>query len=88
MWNVALAMAQVGRPVAAPPGIPKEQADILRKAFWDTMQDPAFVADMEKNRREVSPENAESMERILQEVAATPESTLAKLVTYMQASDK
>jgi tripartite-type tricarboxylate transporter receptor subunit TctC len=88
MWNVALAMAQVGRPVAAPPGIPKEQADILRKAFWDTMQDPAFVADMEKNRREVSPENAESMERILQEVAATPEATLAKLVTYMQARDK
>ena len=86
MWNVALAMAQVGRPVAAPPGIPTEQADILRKAFWDTMQDPAFVADMEKNRREVSPENAESMERILKEVAATPESTLAKLATYMQAS--
>jgi tripartite-type tricarboxylate transporter receptor subunit TctC len=88
MWKVALAMAQVGRPVAAPPGIPAELASILRKAFWDTMQDPAFVADMENAGREVSPESGESMERILQEVAATPPSTLSKLVVYMQGSGK
>ena len=88
MWNVALAMAQVGRPVAAPPGIPRELADILRKAFWATMQDPAFVAEMESARREVSPESGETMERILTEVAAVPASTLTKLVTYMQGSAK
>jgi tripartite-type tricarboxylate transporter receptor subunit TctC len=84
MWNVALAMAQVGRPVAAPPGIPKDLAAILRKAFWDTMQDPAFVAEMEGARREVSPESGESMEKILADVAATPPATLSKLVDYMQ----
>jgi tripartite-type tricarboxylate transporter receptor subunit TctC len=88
MWNVALAMAQVGRPVAAPPGIPKELAAILRTAFWATMQDPAFVAEMEASRREVSPESAETMERILDEVAATPAETLSKLVTYTQGSGK
>jgi tripartite-type tricarboxylate transporter receptor subunit TctC len=88
MWNVALAMAQVGRPVAAPPGIPAELAAILRKAFWTTMQDPAFVAEMEGARREVSPESGETMERILEEVAATPASTLSKLVTYTQSSGK
>jgi tripartite-type tricarboxylate transporter receptor subunit TctC len=84
MWNVALAMAQLGRPVAAPPGIPKELAAILRKAFWDTMQDPAFVAEMEGARREVSPESGESTEKILASVAATPPATLSKLVDYMQ----
>jgi len=77
-------MAQVGRPVAAPPGIPKDLAAILRKAFWDTMQDPAFVAEMEGARREVSPESGESMEKILAGVAATPPATLSKLVDYMQ----
>jgi tripartite-type tricarboxylate transporter receptor subunit TctC len=88
MWNVALAMAQVGRPVAAPPGIPAELAGILRKAFWETMKDPAFVAEMENANREVSPENAETMERLLAEVAKTPAGTLSKLVTYMGSSEK
>lgn len=88
MWNVALAMAQVGRPVAAPPGIPAELAGILRKAFWDTMKDPAFVAEMENANREVSPENGETMERLLAEVAKTPPGTLSKLVNFMGSSQK
>jgi tripartite-type tricarboxylate transporter receptor subunit TctC len=88
MWNVALAMAQVGRPVAAPPGIPKELAATLRKAFWATMQDPAFKAEMDAARREVSPETGESMERLLEQVAATPSGTLSKLMNFMQGSGK
>ena len=88
MWNVALAMAQVGRPIAAPPGIPAELASILRKAFWATMQDPAFIAEMDGANREVSPESGEAMERILLDVAKTPATTLSKLVTYMQTSGK
>ena len=88
MWQVALAMAQAGRPVAAPPGVPVELVQILRKAFWDTMQDPAFVADMESARREVSPETGETVERLLLEVSKTPPGTLSKLLSFMQGSGK
>jgi tripartite-type tricarboxylate transporter receptor subunit TctC len=88
MWQVALAMAQAGRPVAAPPGVPAELVQILRKAFWDTMQDAAFVADMENARREVSAESGETVERLLLEVSNTPTGTLTKLLTFMQGSGK
>jgi tripartite-type tricarboxylate transporter receptor subunit TctC len=88
MWTVALSMAQAGRPVAAPPGVPADLVKILRKAFNDTMKDPDFIADMERTRRDVSPETGESMMKLLEEVAAFPSATLSKLTTYMQAAGK
>ena len=87
MWNVILAMAQVGRPVTAPPGIPAELTKTLRSAFSATVKDPAFVAEMERGRRELSPEMGEAMARILAEVAATPAETLTKLIAYTRRSE-
>src|SRR4029079_16685934 len=64
MWNVILAMATVGRPVTAPPGIPADLAEILRAAFTATVVDRGFVAAMERGRRELSPESAEVMQKL------------------------
>jgi 8-oxo-dGTP pyrophosphatase MutT (NUDIX family) len=52
------------------------------------MQDPAFVADMETARREVSPETGETVERLLLDVSKTSPGTLSKLLTFMQGSGK
>src|SRR5262249_14116240 len=68
MWNVVLAMAQAGRPVGAPPGTPPALVNVLRTAFSSTMSDPAFVAEMERGRRELSPETGEAMQQMLAEV--------------------
>jgi tripartite-type tricarboxylate transporter receptor subunit TctC len=84
MWNVILAMATVGRPVTAPPGIPGELAKVLRAAFTDTMKDPGFAAEMARTQRELSPETGETMQQLLEEVAATPRETLAKLNSYIK----
>ena len=35
----------IARPVAAPPGVPADRVTLLRRAFDDTMKDPAFLAD-------------------------------------------
>jgi len=88
MWNVMLAMAQAGRPVTAPPGIPPELTKLLRKAFSATVSDPAFIAEMERGRRELSPENGETMQRLLDEVAATAPETLTKLIGYTRHSEQ
>jgi tripartite-type tricarboxylate transporter receptor subunit TctC len=87
MWNVMLAMAQVGRPVAAPPGIPAEATKILRAAFMATVKDPAFIAEMERGRRELSPEDGEAVQRVLDGVAATSAETLTKLIGYTRRSE-
>jgi hypothetical protein len=88
MWNVMLAMAEVGRPVTAPPGIAAELTKVLRKAFTDTVSDPAFVTEMERGRRELSPEDGETMQRLLDDVATTPPETLTKLIGYTRRSEQ
>jgi tripartite-type tricarboxylate transporter receptor subunit TctC len=87
MWNVMLAMATVGRPVAAPPGISPELTRTLRAAFAATIKDPAFIAEMERGRRELSPESGESMQKMLEDVAATPQETLTKLIAFTRRSE-
>ena len=87
MWNVMLAMATAGRPIAAPPETPPELVKILRAAFAATLKDPAFVAEMERTRRELTPESGEVMQQLLEDVAATPAATLAKLIAFTRRSD-
>jgi tripartite-type tricarboxylate transporter receptor subunit TctC len=84
MWNVVLSMAQAGRPVAAPPGIPAEHLTTLRAAFMATMRDPAFIHEMERVGREHSPETGDVLQQLLQDVAATPAATLTKLNSHLK----
>jgi tripartite-type tricarboxylate transporter receptor subunit TctC len=88
MWNVMLTMATVGRPVAAPPGVPAERVTILRDAFDATMKDRDFLAEMERTGRDVPPENALEMQRALEEVAKVPKATLTKLIDYTRHSQE
>ena len=41
----------MGRPFLAPPGVPTDRADALRKAFMDTMKDKEFLADADEGAR-------------------------------------
>ena len=41
---MSLAVA-IGRPIATTPGVPAERVAALRKAFDETLRDPAFIAD-------------------------------------------
>jgi tripartite-type tricarboxylate transporter receptor subunit TctC len=79
IWNVMLAMAALGRPFAAPPGVPAEQVRTLRQAFDATIKDPAFVATMEKSRRELTPVSGEAMQAMIADVARTPKAVLGKI---------
>jgi len=65
--------AQVlGRPFVAPPGIPEDRADALRKAFEDTMKDPGFVAEMKGKKMDVSPIRWQDIPPLLKDFYATP----------------
>lgn len=62
----------MGRPFAAPPGVPADRAQALRRAFDATMKDPAFLADAEKLKLEVNPVSGEDIDRLVSELYATP----------------
>jgi tripartite-type tricarboxylate transporter receptor subunit TctC len=45
----------IGRSVLAPPGLPPERLAELRRAFMETIQDPALVRDAERAKLDLEP---------------------------------
>ncbi len=58
------ALSDVGRPVAAPPGVPEDRVAFLREAFRQTISDPEFVATAKKSKRALSYASGEEMAEI------------------------
>jgi len=52
---------------------------VLRKAFQETLKDPAFVAEMDKAKLTLEPATAEELERLVAEVFALDQTLVAKL---------
>ena len=53
--RLVLSRQTMGRPFAAPPGVPADRKQALRRAFDATLKDPAFLAEAEKLKLEVNP---------------------------------
>jgi tripartite-type tricarboxylate transporter receptor subunit TctC len=62
----------IARPFAAPPGVPAERVELLRRAWDATMGDPAFLADAEKLGAEIDPLTGRQVQDIVEGVLATP----------------
>jgi tripartite-type tricarboxylate transporter receptor subunit TctC len=70
---------QLARPFAAPPQVPADRAADLQLAFRKTAEDPAFLAEADKMKLEISPVYAEDAIKLIQQLAATPEPVLDQL---------
>ena len=75
----------MGRPYLAPPGIPADRAEVLRKAFMDTMNDPDFKADADKAQLEITPVDGEDLQNLVTEVYATPPEIAKKAAAILGA---
>jgi tripartite-type tricarboxylate transporter receptor subunit TctC len=60
-----------GRPYMAPPDVPKDRVAALRKAFDETMKDPAFLAAAKKARMTVNPTPGVETQKLVAKYAAT-----------------
>ncbi len=69
----------VGFPVVAPPGVPVDRVAILRKAVADTMSDPAFLRDAERQRLPVQFTPGDDVQRIVQGLVTAPPEVIATL---------
>lgn len=65
LLEVQEALSAVGRPIAAPPGIPEERLAFLREAFEKAMNDPEFVEKAESSQRDLNYASGEEMDGIL-----------------------
>jgi len=69
---------EVGRPFIMSKAVPAEHLAIIRKAFDDTMKDPAFLADMAKQEFPVHPLTGEEAEKIVNALIAAPPAIVAQ----------
>lgn len=77
--------AEMGRPIAAPPGIPAANKTILLDAFAKLVKDKAFLADAEKAGLEVDgPMTGAEIDKVVARIYATPPAVVSLVAKAMQ----
>jgi tripartite-type tricarboxylate transporter receptor subunit TctC len=74
----------IGRPISAPPGLPTDRKQALRKAFMDTMKDPTFAAEAGKLQLDITPSDGEGVEKLFARFFSYPKPVVEKAVAAMK----
>ena len=69
---------ELGRPMAAPPGVPTERVAALRRAFDETMRDADFLAETKKLGMSVDARSGVELAAIVDRFMQTPPDLAAK----------
>ena len=64
---------------ALPPATPKDRAQLLRKAFMDTVTSSDFLADTQKSKLNLDPSPGEELERTINRLFKLPAAIVGKL---------
>jgi tripartite-type tricarboxylate transporter receptor subunit TctC len=70
--QLVLGPLEIDRPILAPPGAPAERVAALREAFHATMNDPAFIAEAEKDHLEIREISGLRVAQVLNDAYAMP----------------
>jgi tripartite-type tricarboxylate transporter receptor subunit TctC len=78
---------EFGRPYVLPPEVPQERVEAMRKAFADTLEDPALVGEAARMKMDMTYRSPERLERLVATLYETPPAlieTVRKLVPNLQ----
>ena len=85
IFNLVFARQPMGRPFLAPPGVPEDRVDALRKAFMATMKDKDFLAEAAKAKLEINPVSGEDVQKLVQDIyRKTPKAIAAKVAELLK----
>ncbi|MFN3891740.1 MAG: Bug family tripartite tricarboxylate transporter substrate binding protein [Beijerinckiaceae bacterium] len=76
--------AAFGRPLAAPPAVPKDRLAALQKAFLDTMADPVFKAEAQKLGLTIDPISGDELAALVDQAYRTPEASVRALAELLK----
>jgi tripartite-type tricarboxylate transporter receptor subunit TctC len=80
LLRAAAAPLALGRPFAAPPGVPADKVETLRKAMADTFADPEYLAEVTKLNLPVNrPRTGSELQAIIDEVWHMPDAAKERL---------
>jgi tripartite-type tricarboxylate transporter receptor subunit TctC len=77
--RIVMNATEVGKSVLAPPEVPKERVEVLRKAFTAMVKDPEFKAELEKVNLELVPLSGDEIQKLVQEVGNVSPDVLTKV---------
>ena len=80
--QLIFATQEMGRPFAAPPGVPADRVTALRKAFLETLKDPAFMAEAKKLDLEIEPITGEEITELLVDLYNTPKEIVERVNSF------
>ncbi len=83
LFELLYARQNYGRPYMAPPGVPPARAAALRNAFSAVFKDPAFQADADKQKLDVSWISDTDMMQLTERVMATPSAVVSRLQSLL-----
>jgi tripartite-type tricarboxylate transporter receptor subunit TctC len=78
LMNFLTSFQEISLSVAAPPGIPPSQVQLLRQAFMRTMRDEAYLADMRKLNMSIAPKSGDEIAKVVEAVLEVPPEILEK----------
>ncbi len=72
--------AEIGRSLVAPPGVPEDRLDVLRKAFASMVNDPAFKEELEKRNMEFGPMTGEELQKRVAHTVEVPQEVAKRAI--------
>jgi tripartite-type tricarboxylate transporter receptor subunit TctC len=69
---------EIGKSIVAPPGVPAERVNVLRRGFDAMLKDAEYLDEVKKFGLDFEPLSGEDMQKYVEELAKTPAAILAK----------
>jgi tripartite-type tricarboxylate transporter receptor subunit TctC len=88
LLDLLITGTSVGRPIAAPPGTPPARLAVLRRAFDETMKDPALLEEGRAMQAEISPTSGAEVQKIITRLYATPPAVVARAKRLLEPQAK
>lgn len=79
LFRLLMATKTMGRPFAMGPSVPADRLKAMRTAFNATASDPKFVAEANKQGRDLSLVTGDDIQDIVEKMASAPKKVLDKL---------
>lgn len=85
MLRFLFSSTEFGRPYVTPPGVPADRLAALRKAFADTLKDPALIEEAKKLSIDMTYRPPQELEKLVEALYATPKDTIEELEKIVPA---
>jgi tripartite-type tricarboxylate transporter receptor subunit TctC len=76
--SLVFARQSIAYPFAAPPGVPSERLETVRRAFEETVKSDAFLAEAGRLKLEIDPLSGAEVETIVRDVYASSPAVIAR----------